>query len=304
MKTWQRPNFPLISRMMLVLIGIMALDAAFLVFIHHELQWAWWVEAAVGLILAAVMLMGGTLLSPRLFMDRATRPAEGEWQARVERIAFLADVASPELFTIGSPVANAFTVRSWTTRHAYAIVVTDTLLATVTPEEFDAVVAHEIAHIAHHDVVMILLAGSLSLMLSAMLQRWWILGSISSSRGSSSNPLGMVVMGIMLTWLLSTLMLRMFSRYRELAADRTASLLLGSPYALMGALRSCDEVNQYYARTAMPSGRRSQPLRRDLRAVEAAQMLGFTWNGVTKWSVLSTHPSTQQRIHELEKEWQ
>ncbi len=302
MKNWQRPNVPLVSRMTLVLVGILALDLAFMLFIHHELQWAWWAEVAVGLVLAGIMLVGGPVLSPRLFMNHAVLPEDPIWQQRVERIAFMADLRAPTLYVIPSPVANAFTVRSWTAAHGFSIIVTDTLLATLTPEEFDAVAAHEVAHIAHHDILMILIAGSLSLMLSALLQRWWFLGGLSSSRGSS-NPLGMVIMGIMLTWVLSTLMLRMFSRYREIAADRTASLLLGSPYALMSALRSCDAVNTYYARQVHSHRRQSRTVPKDLRSVEAVQMLGFTWNGVQKWSVLSTHPSTRQRLQQLEKEW-
>ncbi len=305
MKSWQRPDFSLISRMLMVLAGIMGLDILFIWFIHHELQWPWLFEAMVGVIVAVVMMLGGIVLSPRLFMEQAGEPLDPQWQERVERLAFLADISVPTLYMVSSPIANAFTVRSWTGK-GYAIIVTSALLNNLTEEEFDAVIAHELAHIAHHDITMILVAGSLNLILSALIQRWWILGNLMSFRGSSnaSNPLGLVMAGITLTWLVSTLLVRMFSRQRELAADETASILLGTPFHLIRALESCDVINQRYVK-----GRQSQTIRhdsalaKDLRSVQTAQVVGFTWSGVTKWSFLSSHPATRQRISRLQRYW-
>ncbi|WP_053960768.1 M48 family metalloprotease [Sulfobacillus thermosulfidooxidans] len=303
MKSWQRPNFVLISRMIMVLIGIMALDLFFVWFIHHQLHWPWWFEIGVGFILALVMLVGGWVLSPRLFMASA-EPLGPKWQERLERIAFLADIPVPVLFQISSPVANAFTVRSWTGK-GYAIVVTDTLLRDLQPDEFDAVIAHEVAHIAHHDMTMILVAGSLNLVLNALMQRWWILGNLLSFRQSNNNPVGIVMAGITLTWAVSTLLTRLFSRYRELAADETASVLLGSPVGLIKALENCEAINRHYVTTQLVrSGHKKRPvLPKDLRTVEAAQLLGFIWTGVSKWSALASHPSTDERIARLHRYW-
>lgn len=303
MKSWQRPNFVLISRMVLVLIGIMALDLFFVWFIHHELQWPWGFEVSVGFILALVMLGGGWAVSPRLFMGSA-EPLGPEWQQRVERIAFLADIPVPVLFQISSPLANAFTVRSWTGK-GYAIVVTDTLLHSLRTDEFDAVIAHELAHIAHHDMTMIVIAGSLNLVLNALMQRWWILGNLLSFRQSNNNPVGLVMAGITLTWAFSTLLTRLFSRYRELAADETASVLLGSPLGLINALQNCETINRHYVMTQLArTHHKKRPiLPKDLRTVEAAQLLGFIWTGVSKWSALASHPSTDERIVRLQRYW-
>lgn len=306
MKSWQRVDFSLISRMFAVLMGIVGLDVLFVWFIHYELQWPWWFEVGIGMIVAMIMILGGIIVSPRLFMEQAGQPLAPEWQQRVERIAFLADIPVPLLFMISSPVANAFTVRSWRGK-GYAIVVTSTLMNNLSEDEFDAVIAHEVAHIAHHDMTMILIAGSLNLMLSALMQRWWILGNLMSLRNSNNaaNPVGMVMSAIMLTWILSTILVRLFSRYRELAADKTATILLGTPYGLIKALQSCDDLNQSYTQEHGVRGRKARKrLPRDLRAVQAAQLLGFTWTGMTKWSVLASHPSTKQRITRLQRNWE
>lgn len=306
MKSWQRPDYSLISRMMLVLVGIMALDLGFVWFLHRELEWSWWFEAAIGIIVAGVMMLGGIVLSPRMFMEQTCHPLSPEWQRRVERLAFLADIPVPTLYTVSSPIANAFTVRSWTGKGC-AIVATTALLNNLTEEEFDAVMAHELAHIAHHDMIMILVAGSLNLVLSTLMQRWWILGNLMSFRGSGNgaNPLGLVMAGMSFTWLVSTLLIRIFSRQRELAADETAAIFLGTPVTLIHALENCDDINRRYIRThRLPSSRRSSILAPDLRLIQSAQLISFTWSGLSTRSFLSSHPTTKERVARLRRYWQ
>ena len=121
--------------------------------------------------------------------------------------------------------------------------------------------------------------------------------------GNSTNPLGLVMAGITLTWMLSTLLVRMFSRQRELAADETAAILLGTPFSLIQALESCDEVNRRYLGTHKLHSSRPGSWAPDLRSVQAAQFIGFTWTGMSQWSFLSSHPATKERIVSLRRYW-
>jgi heat shock protein HtpX len=163
--------------------------------------------------------------------------------AMVERLCALADLPKPRIAVIPSDVPNAFaTGRS--PKHA-AVAVTEGLWRRLEPREVEAVLAHELSHIANRDVLIMTLASFFA-MLAALITRWglyfgmWGGGFGGGRRGNDNNqvPVWLIVFAVsIVTYALSFILIRTISRYREYAADRGSALITGAPENLMSALQ-------------------------------------------------------------------
>jgi heat shock protein HtpX len=154
----------------------------------------------------------------------------------VERLCALADLPKPRVAIIDTPVPNAFaTGRS--PNHA-AVAVTTGLWDRLEPAEVEGVLAHELAHIANRDV-LIMTVASFFAMLAALLTRFGIYGGMfGGGRRDSGPPVWLIVMLVaIVTYALSYILIRTISRYREYAADRGAAIITGAPEQLMSALQ-------------------------------------------------------------------
>jgi heat shock protein HtpX len=179
---------------------------------------------AVGI---AVALIAQVFKSATLAL-RATQAAilaphqEPDLQALVARVAAMADLPAPRVARIPSPQANALAVGISPRRAVLAV--TTGLLSILDYREKEAVVAHEVVHIANRDgPVMTFMSGPA------------LLGSLFWREGEHAGRL----LHLVLYWpihVLSLLLTWAISRYREYVADRGAVLLTGSPEALMSAL--------------------------------------------------------------------
>jgi heat shock protein HtpX len=158
----------------------------------------------------------------------------------VERLCAMADLPKPKIAIMDTPVPNAFaTGRS--PKHA-AVCVTQGLWDRLEPKEIEGVLAHELSHIANRDV-LIMTVASFFAMLAALLTRFGLYAGMfggGGRRGNNNNglPVWVVVVGVAaLTYLISFILIRMISRYREYAADRGSALITGAPEYLMSALQ-------------------------------------------------------------------
>src|SRR5947199_2069759 len=142
----------------------------------------------------------------------------------VERLCAMADLPKPKVAIMDTPVPNAFaTGRS--PKHA-AVCVTTGLWDRLEPREVEGVLAHELSHIANRDVLVMTLASFFA-MLAAMLTRFGLyagmFGGWGGNRDNNNNsvPVWLIVMLVsFLTYILSWVLIRTISRYREYAADR------------------------------------------------------------------------------------
>src|SRR5262249_34187045 len=137
-----------------------------------------------------------------------------------------------------TPVPNAFaTGRS--PKHA-AICVTTGLWERLEPKEIEGVLAHELSHVANRDVLVMTLA-SLFAMLAAMLPRFGLYAGMwggGNRRDNNGTPVWLIVFAVsMLVYVISFILIRTISRYREYAADRGSALITGAPEYLMSALQ-------------------------------------------------------------------
>ena len=215
----------------------------------------------------------------------------------VDRLCALADMPKPRVAIADTDMPNAFA----TGRSPKAAVVCATagLIRRLDEPELEAVLAHEISHVAHRDVAIMTIASSLGV-LAGLLTRVMLFSTMfgGGGRGRGTQAGGqlvvlemMVMLASIVVYAVSFLLTRALSRYRELAADRSGALLIGRPSLLASALvKITGEIGR------IPS--------RDLRRAEPFNAFFFTpainGNGASMGTLFSTHPSLERRIAQLD----
>ena len=235
----------------------------------------------------ALAASGAKIVSPQ---------EEPELHATVERLCAMADLPKPKVAVIPSNVPNAFaTGRS--PKHA-AIAVTDGLRRRLEPHEVEAVLAHELSHIANRDV-LIMTVASFFAMLAALITRWgmyagmWGGGFGGGRRDNNNNgvPVWLIVFAVaIVTYAISFILIRTVSRYREYAADRGSALITGAPENLMSALQKISSQI-----TMIPD--------RDLREVAGMNAFFIIPTSVKQKTaeLFMDHPPLEKRLAALEK---
>jgi heat shock protein HtpX len=209
--------------------------------------------------------------------------------AIVDRLCAMADMPKPAVAIAETDMPNAFATGRTTNRSV--VCVTTGLLRRLDAEELEGVLSHELAHVAHRDVLVMTVASFVGV-LAGLLTRSWMWGGLFRRRGSDSN--GAVAFLLLLAvsilvYVASFLMTRMLSRYRELSADRTGALLTGRPAALGRALQ---KITGDMA--AIPT--------QDLRAKEPMNAFFIApafGGGQSLASVFATHPPLEKRLEQL-----
>jgi heat shock protein HtpX len=207
----------------------------------------------------------------------------------VDRLCALADMPKPRVGVADTDLPNAFATGRSPDRSV--VVVTTGILRRLDAEELEGVLAHELSHVAHRDVLVMTVASSAGIV-AGMLTRGaqygaWFGGGRRNNNGGV--PIWLVVLVVSLvTYAISFLLLKLLSRYRELSADRSGAYLTMKPQALASALQKLTgEMNQ------IPD--------RDLRAAQPMNAFFFTpaVSGVSLRTLTSTHPSLEQRLEQL-----
>jgi heat shock protein HtpX len=246
-----------------------------------------------------VVLAGGLFIAQFWFSDRIAAFSMGarevtpqqapELHGVVDRVCALADLPKPRVAIADSDVPNAFA----TGRNQKAAVVCATtgLLRRLEPEELEGVIAHELSHVAHRDVAVMTIASFLGV-LAGMITRIGLWGGFRAGRGRDQNA-AIIALLIPLVaavvYVISFLLTRMLSRYRELSADRSAAHLTGRPSALASALT---KVSGQMGRIPTEDLRRAQPFNAFFFAPALAP-------GESLSRLLSTHPTLEQRLDQL-----
>ena len=204
----------------------------------------------------------------------------------VERLCAMADLPKPRVAVIDTEVPNAFaTGRS--PKHS-AVAVTTGLWHRLEPREVEGVLAHELAHIANRDVLIMTLASFFA-MLAGLLTRYALF--FGGGRDRNGPPVWLIVFLVsVVTYIVSFVLIRTISRYREYAADRGAALITGAPENLMSALQK------------IASGIATIP-RQDLREVEALNaffIIPTNWKS-SFGELFMTHPPMEKRLAALAK---
>ncbi|SDY56696.1 zinc metalloprotease HtpX [Halopenitus persicus] len=227
-------------------------------------------------------------LALRSMGARTVEPDEApDLHRTVERLSQQADLPKPTVAIADTKVPNAFATGR-NQRNA-TVCVTTGLLNTLDQEELDGVIAHELAHVKNRDVMVMTIASFLST-IAFFVVRW---GWLFAGDDRNAPPVWVAIAVSLLIWVISFLLIRALSRYREFAADRGAASITGNPSALASALQRID-------------GRMDRVPTEDLR--QEAEMNAFFIIPIRSGIIgklASTHPSTERRIErlrELERE--
>jgi heat shock protein HtpX len=250
-------------------------------------EWGW-VLIAGALLLGCLGLLVGAVRRSR---DLSYAYPPGAEATVLERLCMRADIPVPELIVEADAEANA-----WTTRGR--IHVTTRLLNKLDESELEAVLAHEIAHLAHRDAavmdvcsapsrVLLALAGVLASVLKAWRATVLELGSFGIPVMVAVGAVISLPPAFLLGWF-SRLSVLGMSRSREFAADAAAAVLTGRPSALASALMKLDEQRDW-----LPTA--------DLRESQARAVLCIVGADRSRLGPLfRTHPSTAARIRRLQ----
>jgi heat shock protein HtpX len=220
-----------------------------------------------------------------------SRDEAPELHDMIERLCAMADLPKPRVAVMDTPVPNAFaTGRS--PKHA-AVCVTTGLWERLEPKEVEGVLAHELSHIANRDVLVMTVASFFA-MLAAMLTRFGLYAGMwggGDRRDNNGPPVWLIVLLVsMAVYVISYILIRTISRYREYAADRGSALITGAPEYLMSALQKISSQM-----TLIPN--------RDLREVEGMNAF-FIVPAKVKGAaaeLFMDHPPLEKRIAALSK---
>lgn len=203
--------------------------------------------------------------------------------AIVKRLTQRAGLPMPALYIIPENVPNAFaTGRDYD--HA-AVAVTEGLLNLLSEEEVEAVVAHELSHIKHYDMLIGTIAATLAGAIAMLANFGMFFGG-----GDKERPHPIITIALMLIMPLAASIIQMtVSRNREYMADEGSARMTGHPEWLQSALTKLDG----YARGNMMHDA-------DPQTAHMFIINPFTGQDFSLRQLFSTHPTTQQRIQKLE----
>ena len=303
-RTRYAPDRGLVARMTLTMFLLGAVFVGFvvaLVFILSAVH-----ASGAAIVFFPVVLGLGLGIGSLYYSDKIALRSAGaqvvtpqqapELHGIIDRICALADMPKPVVAISPVDMPNAFATGR-NSQHA-VVCVTQGLLRRLDREELEGVLAHEMSHVAHKDVVVMTIASFLGI-IAGLLIRFAFYSELfgGGRRGGNNNnggalPVMLIIMLVsIVVYAISFLLIRLLSRYRELAADRSGALLTGQPSKLASALT---KVSGDIAR--IPS--------KDLRDAEALNAFYFApaiTSGASLATLFSTHPSLERRLQQLDK---
>jgi heat shock protein HtpX len=248
-------------------------------------------------IIASAMILAQWYFSDKIVLwssgaKLVTRDQFPELHDLVERIVARNNLPKPKIAVINTRMPNAFATGKGP--KSSVVAVTTGLMDTLDTEELEGVIAHELTHIRSRDALVITLASLFSTVAWYLMQFGFYGGLYGGGMGygrrndNSAGSMMIVIAVAMLTWVISFLIIRAISRYREYAADRGSAQMTGKPIKLANALMKI-------------SGTIKNIPTRDLRQQEGlnAFFIVPALSGSTIGNLFSTHPPIQKRVEKL-----
>ncbi|HNY89062.1 MAG TPA: zinc metalloprotease HtpX [Methanoregulaceae archaeon] len=248
-------------------------------------------------LLLFVIVMGAILLQ-YFFSDRmvllsmgarvVSEQEEPRLYETLTRLCSIAGIPRPKLAIVNSPIPNAFATGRNTKNSVVAV--TTGLRSTLNQDEIEAVLAHELSHVKNRDVMVMTLASLISTAAFFIFRNSISASRVSSGRGGKQNLWFIIPVFAAAVWVISYLLIKALSRYREFSADRGSAVLTGRPSQLASALMKI-------------SGMMDRVPKDDLRKVEGMNAFFIipALSGSSIMALFATHPSVEQRIAALDR---
>ena len=236
-------------------------------------------------VLFVVQILAADKIGLRAMGAQEVSPQQApELHAMVERLCIQADVPKPKVAVAQTSMPNAFAMGR-SKKHA-TVCVTTGIMEILNPAELEGVLAHELAHIRHKDMMIMTVASFFASIASMILQFGFLFGGGDDDESPGFMAVVLVSLAV---YIVSFFLMQALSRYREFAADRGAAEITRRPSALASALMKI-------------SGTMDRIPQQDLRA--HSELAAFYISPPTKKSVFAlfaTHPPMEKRIAELQK---
>ena len=203
----------------------------------------------------------------------------------VRRLSMQAGLPMPRVYVIPSMSPNAFATGR-NPQHA-AVAATEGTLRMLDDRELEGVIAHELAHVKHRDILTSSVAATIAAAIM-MVARWAgyaaMFGGMSDRRERGANPIALLAT-IILAPLAALLVQSAISRSREFAADAGGAKIAGNPYGLVDALRKLEIASKQVPLDANPA--------------TSHMFIVNPFSSQGLMGLFSTHPSTEKRIEAL-----
>lgn len=243
-----------------------------------------------------VLFIGGFMFLQYFYSDKLILSSMGakivseseapELHQMVSRLCAIADLPMPKIAIVKTSMPNAFATGR--NQKNAVVAVTTGIMQQLTRSELEAVIAHELTHVKNRDMMVMTIATFLSSVAQMMVQWLPFMGGGSRDRDEGSNFVILLLVSIVV-WIVSFILIRALSRYREFSADRGSAIITGQPSQLASALMKISGAK-------VPT--------QDLRKVEgpvSALFIVPALSGSSIMNLFSTHPSTEARIAALQR---
>lgn len=242
--------------------------------------------ALTALIIAGAMNFGSYFFSDRIVLKMNRARVVGRADAPVlyevvERLTRRAGMPMPKVAIIPSPQPNAFATGR-NPEHA-VVAATEGILQILDRDELEGVMAHELAHVKHRDILIASVAATLAGAIMFVGRFGLFFGGGGRDRGGAGGILALVA--IILAPIAAMLIQAAISRSREYAADQGGAEISGKPRALASALRKLE------------AGAKRMPMQVNPAAEHLYIVKPFGGGGLS--GLFSTHPPTEERIERL-----
>jgi heat shock protein HtpX len=203
----------------------------------------------------------------------------------VERLSTNNGLPKPKVAMVNSPVPNAFATGK--SPKSSLVAVTTGILDLLDNDELEAVIGHELSHVRSRDVLVLTLSSVFSTV-AWYLVRFGLFGGLQARNRNTAGTSAIVMLVAITTWVVSFLIIRAISRYREFSADRDGAIMTGKPDKLANALLKI-------------SGKIKVIPPKELENVQKLNAFFIipALSGSSIANLFSTHPPVEKRVQKL-----
>jgi heat shock protein HtpX len=284
MKKW-KSDLGLQGRMMITMFLLFAVYLFFLAFLYSLGATPMFMLLFIGMFMLIQYFYSDRMVLWGMGAKVVSESEAPQLHETITRLCAIADIPKPGVAVVNSSIPNAFaTGRS--PKHS-VVAVTTGIQRLLDKRELEAVLAHELSHIRNRDVMVMTIAGFLSTIAFFLVRYLLFFGG---RRNRENGGIMAAWFVSLLVWIISFLLIRALSRYREFSADRGSAVITGQPSQLASALMKISGIMP-----RIPSD--------DLRKVEGMNAFFIipAVSGSSIMKLFSTHPSVEKRIAALER---
>ena len=242
-----------------------------------------------------ILFMGGFMFLQYFYSDKmilmsmgakiVSESEEPELHQIVSRLCAIAGLPMPRIAIVNTSMPNAFATGR--NQKNAVVAVTTGIMQQLNRSELEAVLAHELTHVKNRDMMVITIATFLSSIAQIMVRFLPFFGGGGSRDRDSGGSFVLMFLVSLVVWIVSFILIRALSRYREFAVDRGSAIMTGQPSNLASALMKISGAK-------VPT--------QDLRKVEGPVSALFIVPAISGSSIMnlfSTHPTLVARIEAL-----